>query len=64
MEEIRKQEPSNPDNWLHNSAPDWQRMFSKLVYLGKDTPVWVECTNEEKEQWESLNPPPEPDETI
>ena len=62
MAEIRKQEPSNPDNWLHNGADDWQRIFSKLVYLGKDAPLWSECTTAEKEQWEAEHPQPEPDE--
>ena len=61
MKQIRKQEPSNPDNWLHNDAPDWQRIFSKLVYLGKDAPLWEECTNTEKEQWEKGHPVPEPE---
>lgn len=59
MNEIRKQTPSIPDNWLHDGAPDWQRIFSKLVYLGKDAPEWAECTNEEKEEWEREHPQPE-----
>ena len=61
MNEIRKQEPSNHDNWLHDGAPDWQRVFSKLVYLGKDAEPWAECTNEEKEEWEREHPQPEPE---
>lgn len=59
MTGIRKQEPSNPDNWLHDGAPDWQRIFSKLVYLGKDAPLWAECTNAEKISWEKSHPQPE-----
>ena len=59
----RKQIPSVPDNWLHNNAQDDTRIFSKLVYLGKDAEPWAECTNEEKEAWEALNPPPEPETT-
>lgn len=61
MANIRKQVPSAPDNWLHDGAQDWQRIFSKLVYLGKDAAEWAECTNEEKEQWEREHPIPEPD---
>lgn len=60
--DLRPQTPSNPDNWLHDGAPDWQRIFSKLVYLGKDAEPWAECTNEEKEQWEREHPAPEPPE--
>lgn len=56
----RKQTPSTPDNWLHNGAQDWRRIFSKLVYLGKDAEPWAECTNDEKEQWEEAHPVPEP----
>lgn len=58
MEE-RKQIPSTPDNWLHNNAQDWQRIFSKLVYLGKDAEPWQECTDAEKEQWEADHPEPD-----
>lgn len=61
MADIRPQKPSNPDNWLHNEAEDYTRIFSKLVYLGKDAPLWAECTNEEKEQWEQEHPAPEVD---
>ena len=61
MNEIRKQEPSKQDNWLHDSAPDYTRIFSKLVYLGKDAEPWAECTNEEKEEWEREHPQPEPE---
>lgn len=61
MNEIRKQEPSRPENWLHDSAQDYTRIFSKLVYLGKDAEPWAECTNEEKEAWEREHPQPEPE---
>jgi hypothetical protein len=53
MAEIRKQEPSNPDNWLHDGALDWQRLFRKLVYLGKEAEPWLECTEAEMLQWKS-----------
>lgn len=55
-------EYADANNWLHDGAPDWQRIFSKLVYLGKDAEPWEECTNEEKEQWEREHPQPEPPE--
>lgn len=61
MNEIRKQEPSSPDNWLHDDAQDYTRIFSKLVYLGKDAEPWAECTNEGKEEWEREHPQPEPE---
>lgn len=57
MKEIRPQTPSNPDNWLHDGAQDWQRVFSKLVYLGKDAEPWEECTDEEKEEYEKSKEP-------
>ena len=59
MSEIRKQKPSKPENWLHDNAQDYTRIFSKLVYLGKDAEPWAECTNEEKEEWEREHPQPE-----
>ena len=60
--DLRPQTPSVPENWLHDEAPDWQRVFAKLVYLGKEAEPWAECTNEEKEQWKHDHPQPEPEE--
>lgn len=62
MNDLRPQTPSQPDNWLHDSKPDYTRYFTKLVYLGKDAEPWAECTNEEKEKWEREHPQPEPPE--
>lgn len=62
MAEIRKQEPSSPDNWLHDGVNSWQRLFRKLVYLGKDAEPWAECTTAEKISWEKSHPQPEPPE--
>ena len=59
MNEIRKQEPSKTDNWLHDGAQDWKRVFSKLVYLGKDAEPWAECTQAEREEFERIHPTPE-----
>lgn len=61
MNEIRKQEPSNPDNWLHDGAQDYTRIFSKLVYLGKDAEPWAECTEAERLAWIEQHPQPEPE---
>lgn len=52
----------NWENWLHNGAKDYTRVFSKEVYLGKGAEPWSECTNEEKEAWEAEHPQPEPPE--
>jgi len=52
MEEIRIQRPELPENWLYE---DWEnniRIFSKEVALGCNATRWLECTSEEKEQWE------------
>ena len=54
-----------PDSgkWLHDGAPDWQRIFKDdYVMLGKEAEPWAECTNEEKEEWEREHPQPEPPE--
>lgn len=48
--------------WLHNGAPDWERIFTDCVYLGKDAKPWAECTTAEKEAWEAEHPQPEPPE--
>ena len=53
MEELRIQRPELSDNWLYE---DWEnniRIFSKEVALGCRATRWSECTNEEKEQWET-----------
>lgn len=58
-------EYADDGKWLHDDAPDWERVFSKLVYLGKDAKPWAECTTAEKEAWEAEHPqsePPEPEE--
>jgi len=64
IEIINGQRVETPDEglWLHDGAQDWQRVFSKLVYLGKDTEPWAECTTAEKEAWEAEHPQPEPPE--
>lgn len=58
---MRKQEPKNPDNWLYRDISENDRIFTKIVYLGINDTPWLECTNDEKEQWEEDHPQPEPD---
>lgn len=59
MEGIRPQYPTPPNEWLHDSKPDWTRYFTNIVYLGKEAEPWAECTTEEKEAWEREHPQPE-----
>lgn len=47
--------------WLYKDLSETERVFIDYVYLGDGVEPWHECTNEEKESWESLNPPPEPE---
>ena len=62
MEDVRKQVPSQPDNWLYLDLSEDDRAFSKVVYLGVNAEPWAECTNAEKEQWEEEHKPePEPE---
>ena len=61
---MRKQEPKTPENWLYRDLSDDNRVFSKVVYLGKNDTEWDECTNEEKLQWEAEHPVPEPTEQV
>lgn len=60
---MRKQEPTNPDNWLYRDFIEDGRVFSKVVYLGVNDTEWDECTNAEKEQCEEEHQPkPNPEE--
>ena len=52
MEELRIQRPELSDNWLYEDWDNNIRIFSKEVALGCNATRWLECTNEEKEQWE------------
>ena len=61
MEDIRKQVPSNPDNWLYRDMSEDDRIFAKLVYLGINDTEWPECTDKEKKDWEKEHPQPEPE---
>ena len=52
MEEFRTQKPELPENWLYEDWNNNIRIFTKEVALGCHAARWLECTNEEKEQWE------------
>lgn len=54
------QYPDVEGNWLYNDEQDY-RQFTDCVMLGKDAPLWSECTNEEKEQWEREHAPIDPE---
>lgn len=57
---MRKQEPKNPDNWLYRDFSKKERMFTKLAYLGINDTEWPECTDAEKQEYESKHPEPGP----
>ena len=52
MEELRIQKPELSNNWLYEDWDNNIRIFSKEVALGCNATRWLECTNDEKEQWE------------
>lgn len=56
------QRPTPPNEWLHNGAPDYTRIFTDYIIRPESAPEWAECTNEEKEEWEREHPQPEPPE--
>ena len=56
---IRVQYPDS-GKWLYDGAPDYNRIFKNdYVILGKDVEPWLECINEEKEEFEKTHPAPE-----
>ena len=61
MNDIRKQEPSTPDNWLYRDFSENDRVFAKVVYLGINDTEWPECTDQDKRKWEEDHPQPEPE---
>ena len=56
------QRPIPPNEWLHNGAKDYTRIFKDYIIRPDSTPAWEECTTAEKEQWEAEHPQPEPTE--
>ena len=57
----RIQQPSNPSNWLYKDE-ETERLFAKQISLPNNMPDWLECTNEEKVQWEEAHKPEESEE--
>lgn len=57
------QYPTPPNEWLHNGAEDYTRIFTDYIIRPDTAPAWAECTTAEKEQWEKDHPQPE-DETL
>lgn len=57
----KKQTTTPPNEWLYKDEEE-KRLFRKEVILPDTAPFWVECTNEEKEEWEREHPQPEPEE--
>lgn len=53
------QHPTPPNEWLHNGAEDYTRIFTDYVIRNADSPAWAECTDEEKRRWEQEHPQPE-----
>lgn len=63
MGNLRPQTPSAGYDWLYKDFEEDSRTFSKLVYLGVNDAPWLECTDEEKREWEEEHKPePEPPE--
>lgn len=54
-----KQVPTPPNEWLHNGAEDYTRIFADYILIDDSLPAWAECTTEEKEQWETDHPKPD-----
>lgn len=51
--------------WLYKDQDD-NRLFRKVVYLGRGATPWQECTEEDMlkwyEEWERNHPDPQPEE--
>jgi len=54
-----KQIPTPPNDWLYKDISENERWFSDEICRPKDSEPWLECTNSEKEQWESEHQPKE-----
>ena len=50
------QRPTPPNEWLHNGAPDYTRIFTDYIIRPESAPAWAECTTAEKEAWEKRTP--------
>lgn len=54
------QYPTPPNEWLHDGALDYHRIFSDYILIDDSLPAWAECTTEEMLQWKAEHPEPEP----
>lgn len=52
---LRTQTPTAPNEWLYQDRGENDRYFTTFVHLGKEEPMWAECTNAEKLAWEESN---------
>lgn len=53
------QYPTPPNEWLHDGAEDYTRIFTDYIIRDENAPAWSECTTAEKEQWEQDHPQPQ-----
>lgn len=58
------QRPTPPNEWLHNGAPDYTRIFSDYIIRSENAKPWAECTTAEKEEWQREHPNPEEPEDV
>ena len=58
---LRTQIPTAPNEWLYQDRGE-DRYFTTFVHLGKEEPMWAECTEAEKFAWEEAHKPEEPQE--
>lgn len=56
------QRPTPPNEWLYKDISENERWFSDEICRPVGSEPWMECTNAEKEQWESEHQPEEPEE--
>jgi hypothetical protein len=55
--ETKEQRVTNENNWLYKDYSEDERVFVKAVRLPINAELWSECTQEEKEIWESEHQP-------
>ena len=56
---LRIQKPTEGYDWLYQDRGENDRYFTDIVYLGKHENPWPECTQAERDEWESVNKPAE-----
>lgn len=53
---LRKQTPEAPNEWLYEVVEEngeEKREFKPFVYLGKNAEPWPECTEQERQDWQT-----------